>query len=638
MAMTLRRNVGWTFAYQTSTAIVSVAFLITLLFSAADANAGGIADGDIWHTSDERFCSHVSSFGNAFLKASQEPSTAMAWDSLKARIGSLIAGPSPALLNEYQKRIADGLVCNEYGQVARYSNADPNQIGVKKGGASIDSDGKFMLPGQRQPTPTCDGQVALLIRYANAATQWLDNHDASLRTPNAYVPHDIIVKKSSTVRHSSIDGIVHINNVANNGDNAETCDGIAKSAINAILSILEEYPADQITDTANGPVYGVFFGVPTDSQGTALANGPSTLQSITRPTSVPGTAPLLLISPTFTTTSQIIDITGRVSGQGRNVALQVNGTDTPVNADGTFTVRRGAPIGDSDLQLAATDEWGQTTRATVRVNRTVAASTVTAYAPLDPTKAKGTQRQNSVALIIGIDRYQSVPPADYAENDARSFYDYATNALGVPADRIKLLVGADARRLDVRKAIQTWMKPLIKPGKTDVYVFFSGHGLASEDGKDLYLLPFDGEADLLADSAIRRKDLIDAMSEARAASATFFLDTCYSGSTRSREALVASARPIRIVAKDDGIPSNVTIFAAAANDQLSSSLATVKHGLFSYFLMKGLEGEAAGADHTITAEKLVSYLAIHIPAEAAKMGRKQTPQLAGDNGTVISAW
>jgi len=638
--MTKRRGESIITTCQTAlTAICCFPLVIAMLFKTADAVASEIADADLWHTSDEKLCGHVSSFGNAFLKSLQEPSTAMAWDAIKARMGSLIAGPSPALFKEFQSRIADGLICNEFGQVVRYSNVDPNQMGVKKGGASIDSDGKFALPGQQMPTPACDGQVALLIRYLNAATQWLENHDASLRTPNAYIPHNTVLQKTATVQFSFNDGRYRIYEVAKNGDNVEACEGIAKSAIAAILTPLAEYPADQPTEATSGPEYGIFYGIPTDGKGTALTVVPHTPpRSMAPPATGMGSPPTILISPTFTTTSQIINIDGQVASQGRIIAFQVDGTDTTFKTDGTFSFRRGVPIGDSDLQLAVTDEWGQTTKATVRVVRTVPTSTATAYAPLDPAKAKGTPRPNAVALIIGIDRYQSAPPAEYAENDARSFYDYATNALGVPADRIKLLVGADARRLDVRKAIQTWMKPLIKPGKTDVYVFFSGHGLASEDGKDLYLLPFDGEADLLADSAIRRKDLIDAMSEARAASATFFLDTCYSGSTRSREALVASARPIRIVAKDDGIPSNVTIFAAAANDQLSSSLATVKHGLFSYFLMKGLEGEAAGADHTITAEKLVSYLAIHIPAEAAKMGRKQTPQLAGDNGTVISAW
>lgn len=136
---------------------------------------------------------------------------------------------------------------------------------------------------------------------------------------------------------------------------------------------------------------------------------------------------------------------------------------------------------------------------------------------------------------------------------------------------------------------------------------------------------------------IRRKDLIEALTQAGAKSVTLFLDTCYSGGTRGKESLIASARPLFIAAKEDAAAANVTIFAAAANNQLSSSLAQVRHGLFSYYLMKGLEGEAAGADRIITASSLQSYLVARVPGEAAKLGRTQTPQLVGDGSRVISS-
>ncbi|WP_173978137.1 caspase family protein, partial [Magnetospirillum sp. UT-4] len=191
--------------------------------------------------------------------------------------------------------------------------------------------------------------------------------------------------------------------------------------------------------------------------------------------------------------------------------------------------------------------------------------------------------------------------------------------LGVPKDRIKLLTGAEARKLDVEKALLTWLKPLVAGGKSDVYVFFSGHGLASDDGRDLFLLPYDGDRSLLDRSAIRRKELVDAIVGAGAASATLFLDTCYSGGTRSGETLVASARPVLLAAKEEAVPANVTILTAAANDQLSSTLPATGHGLFSYYLMRGLEGEASGGGRSLTASDLLGYLSSRIPPEAAKL-------------------
>jgi len=347
-----------------------------------------------------------------------------------------------------------------------------------------------------------------------------------------------------------------------------------------------------------------------------------------------GIPPIITVSSSVQTHDNTVDIIGTVASSGNAVSLKVDGRDAPIHDDGSFSFRRAVLVGTSEIKLSATNEWAQSAEATIKVTR-IPVSTETKFPLLAADRLQGKPRPHAITLIIGIEQYKSVPPAEFAENDARSFYDYATNALGVPASRVKLLTGADAQRVDVEAAILTWLKPQVVKGQTEVFVFFSGHGLASDDGKDLYLLPQDGNRALLDRSALRRKELIDMIVDSGPKSATLFLDTCYSGGTRGKDSLVASARPILVAAKEQAVPPNVTILAAAGNDQLSSSLESAKHGLFSYFLMKGLEGDAAGSDHVITAAKLEAYLADHIPLEAAKLGRTQTPQLIGDGGRVI---
>ncbi|CAA7614619.1 caspase family protein [Magnetospirillum sp. UT-4] len=348
--------------------------------------------------------------------------------------------------------------------------------------------------------------------------------------------------------------------------------------------------------------------------------------------------PSFSVPPSLSTTDQSVAVSGKVAGSGRIVSLTVDGSDAPVAPDGIFSFRRQVMIGHSELRLGAVDEWGRKAEATVKVTRTAAASkSDTAYEPLRPDMIRGKLRPDALALIIGIERYESAPPAEFAERDARAFYDYAVNSLGIAPSRIKLLTDDKARRINIDKALLTWLKPQVVKGKTDVFVFYSGHGLASDDGRDLYLLPSDGDGALLNRSALRRKEVIDVIVEAGARSATLFLDTCYSGGTRGKETLVASARPVVLVGKDEGVPPNVSILAAAANDQLSSSLPAVRHGLFSYFLMKGLEG-AAAEGKSITVGGLESFIAGKVSVEAAKQGRAQTPQLVGDGSKVIATW
>jgi hypothetical protein len=337
-------------------------------------------------------------------------------------------------------------------------------------------------------------------------------------------------------------------------------------------------------------------------------------------------------------TESEVELSGKVKAAPKGTTVYIDGAQVNLGKDGSFSYRRGVPIGETEIKVEARDSKGRGTEAMVTVTREPPAVTVGTYEPLNPARARGRKNPKAVALIIGIDRYESAPRAEYAENDANAFYDYATRALGVSGDRIKLLTGAKARRLSVEKAVLAWVQPLVAQGASDVYLFFSGHGLASDDGRDQYLLPYDGDRALLAQSALRRKDLIESMVAAGARSVTLFLDTCYSGGTRGNEMLVQAARPILISVKEPELPSNVTILAASGRDQLSSSLGGARHGLFSYYLMKGLEGEAAGNGRTITAGALESYLLRQVPGEAAKLGRSQVPELTGDASRVLSQW
>ena len=120
-------------------------------------------------------------------------------------------------------------------------------------------------------------------------------------------------------------------------------------------------------------------------------------------------------------------------------------------------------------------------------------------------------------------------------------------------------------------------------------------------------------------------------------SVTMFLDTCYSGVSREEQTLLASARPIRIVADDEGeIPDNFTIFSASQLDQISSGLKEAKHGIFSYYLMKGLEGNAdSNKDKQITNGELLAYMDQNVSQKALELGRQQNPSLAGDPDQVL---
>jgi uncharacterized caspase-like protein len=204
---------------------------------------------------------------------------------------------------------------------------------------------------------------------------------------------------------------------------------------------------------------------------------------------------------------------------------------------------------------------------------------------------------------------------------------------------IKLLVDEDANLIQSLGTLNKWLPGKIKDGKTELIIFFAGHGLASSDGKELYLLPQDSDPDLLARTALSRTELFQQIIALNPKSVTMFLDTCYSGISRDEKTLLASARPVRIVADEQDTPNNFTIFSASQLDQISSGLKEAKHGIFSYYLMKGLEGKAdTNQDKQITNGELLAYMDENVSQKASELGRQQNPSLAGDPDKVLMSY
>jgi len=352
------------------------------------------------------------------------------------------------------------------------------------------------------------------------------------------------------------------------------------------------------------------------------------------------TPPKIEIASAIKVHSDSATVHGRVTDNVRVALVTVGGVQVAFSSNGDFTFKLFVPRSGREVMIVAIDDSGNEFAKRVTLTRERATTAVIGFDPLDPTGIASLENENAIALVIGIGDYESAPDALYADRDAEFFADYVRRAFGVPDYNIKLLLDKDASRLAVKRLLKRWLPGTIRAGKTDVYVFFAGHGLASKNGKDLYLLPENGLPDLLEDSAIMRNEIYDVLTAANPRSVTVFLDTCFSGGTRGGDMLIADARAISVTAKDDRIaPDRFTIFSASALDEVSSSLPEAQHGLFSYFLMKGMEGEAdANSDSKITAGELHAYISDNVSRQALRLGRVQTPQLQGDAERVMVAW
>ena len=350
--------------------------------------------------------------------------------------------------------------------------------------------------------------------------------------------------------------------------------------------------------------------------------------------------PKIIIDKTIKVDSSSYEIEGKILDDSKKLFVIVD--DETIEAkNNKFKIKRFSPV-DEKIEIIGIDQWGnKSEKITVNVIITSKKQdVVNKIEPLNPNIVSKKIDNNKLAIIIGIENYKQAPIANFANMDAKYFYEYVKNIFGVPDNNINLLVDDKANLVGTIKAINKWLPGKIKSNKTELIIFFAGHGLASNDGKELYLLPQDSDPDLLSRTAYSRNELFETILNLKPKNVTIFLDTCFSGISRDEKTLLASARPIRVVADEQSnVPDNFTIFSASQMDQISSGLKEVKHGIFSYYLMKGLEGKAdSNNDKKITNGELLAYMDENVSQKALELGRQQNPSLAGDPDKVLISY
>ena len=212
-----------------------------------------------------------------------------------------------------------------------------------------------------------------------------------------------------------------------------------------------------------------------------------------------------------------------------------------------------------------------------------------------------------------------------------------TNLLGVSETNIIFRTNEFATGNRI-KADLSQLKRRVTPGQSDVYVFYSGHGAPTIDGKQRYLLPHDGDPDALEDTGYPLMVFYDQLSKLDARSITMFLDACFSGTDKEDNPLRPGIRPVIKVIEGEAAYENLEIFSSSTGTQISSSFDAKKHGLFTYHLLKGMRRDAdSNNDGKITLTEMEAYVKAQVSNEAKRMGpdREQEPMLTGQKNRVL---
>jgi uncharacterized caspase-like protein len=240
------------------------------------------------------------------------------------------------------------------------------------------------------------------------------------------------------------------------------------------------------------------------------------------------------------------------------------------------------------------------------------------------------------AVVVGIAHYADsaggVTSLQFADRDAQDFRDFLLSPEGgsFPKDNVRLLLNEDATAQNVRSALFTFLTKA-QP-QDEVVLYIAGHGAPDpNDPRNLYLLTYDTKLDDMGGTAFPMWQLQDVFTRVlKAKRVVTFADTChsygFSGERRGKKSNNLFNQYVAHAAND----SDRAVITASDISQLSyeSDKWGGGHGVFTFFLLKGLHGEADfNKDGTVTAGELFAF--IHDNVDKATSGNQSPMALPG---------
>ena len=336
-----------------------------------------------------------------------------------------------------------------------------------------------------------------------------------------------------------------------------------------------------------------------------------------------------LIQNIFRTEEASVIIRGKTSDSEGIAFVEIDGKNANLKADGTFMTRTRLKFGKNTIQIRSTDINDNIKSKEFFVIRDEFIDT-DEFSDVDFPPETGNINSNGIAVVFGVEEYEYAPAVPYALNDADIFREYLVTTFGLRRENIYFKTNDRATKGEFEKAFSEngWLANRSND-LTDVFVYYAGHGAPDMKSKDTYLIPHDIDPNY-ASTGYSLDEFYTNMSKMNSRSITVILDACFSGGTRDNKSLFADSRPVFISIKAGIIPANVTVFSAALGNEISSGYKQKNHGIFTYFYLKGLNGEAdLDKDKKITVTEMQNYLSENVSAQAQKMGREQHPQLLG---------
>jgi len=245
------------------------------------------------------------------------------------------------------------------------------------------------------------------------------------------------------------------------------------------------------------------------------------------------------------------------------------------------------------------------------------------------------QNPDAIAVVIGNRFYKKTKNVQFAHNDAAAIKKYLMDVLGYKEGNIFVL--QDALKSDIELFFgvkgnhKGKLHNTLKPGKSDIFIYYSGHGAPGLKNHQAYFVPVDCDPHYVELGGYPLSVFYQNLAKLPTKSTTVVLDACFSGNT-----IFENISPIKVKSKGIKGIKNGVLLAATGQDQVASWYNAKQHGMFTYFLLKAIHNKNADIDndHQLTFKEIYRFIADKtngLPYYARRIhGIEQSPVIGGN--------
>lgn len=231
-------------------------------------------------------------------------------------------------------------------------------------------------------------------------------------------------------------------------------------------------------------------------------------------------------------------------------------------------------------------------------------------------------------ISIGVSNYQynDIGRLNWAAEDARIIGEgFRDNITSTTCD-CKILTNSEATLSEIYAYIDS--DAVQSANSSDTFIFFfSGHGGIDEDNNSC-LLTYDANARNLKMSSISVSKLEETLKQLKHGTKIILLDACHSGVSGSKSVILQRSKSFGSETKsfnDISIGSGEVIFTACRKNEEAWELADIKHGVFTYALMRELLSKKQNEE--VALSSIVHPVQQRIKTILSKQDKTQIPTL-----------